>query len=375
MKVVFTGGGTGGHIYPIIAVSREIKRLSSDQSEMKFFYIGPRDELTANLLSQEGIKVKAILAGKIRRYFGIIAVFQNIIDIFRTIIGIIQAFNHLFFLAPDLVFSKGGFGAFPVVISARILRIPVILHESDAVSGLANRITAKFAAAVFVSFPETENVNASRVILVGNPIRKEILEGSEESARKLFGITSNKPVILILGGSQGARQINDLIIDSLPQLIEYFEIIHQAGIRNFEQTKAEAEVMISKESNKYYHIYPFLREVELKHAYKISDFIVSRAGSGSIFEIAALGKPSILIPLPFSAQDHQIKNAYAYAKTKAAVVIEKGNLTPNFFIATLRNILAEPKIRKKMETAARNFSNPRAAEVIANYIIEYSKHR
>lgn len=371
MKVVFTGGGTGGHIYPIIAVSREIKRLFPEQSEMKFFYMGPRDELTANLLSQEGIKVKAILAGKIRRYFGLIAILQNIIDIFKTIIGIIQAFSSLFFLAPDLVFSKGGFGAFPVVISARILCIPVILHESDAISGLSNKITARFAVAVFVSFPETENVNASRVILVGNPIRREILEGSEENARELFEITSNRPVILILGGSQGAQQINDLVIDSLPRLVEYFEIIHQAGIKNFEQVKAEAQVMINKESKKYYHIYPFLREIELKHAYKISDFIVSRAGSGSIFEIAALGKPSILIPLPLSAQDHQVKNAYAYAKTKAAVVIEKENLTPNFFIATLKNILAEPKIYKKMEKAAKKFSNPKAAEIIANYIIEY----
>ncbi|MCD6178131.1 undecaprenyldiphospho-muramoylpentapeptide beta-N-acetylglucosaminyltransferase [bacterium] len=371
MKIVFTGGGTGGHIYPIIAITREIKKISPPDQEIRFFYIGPKDELTARLLSQEGIKIKPILAGKIRRYCTIIAILQNIIDIFKTAIGIIQAFGHLFFLAPDLVFSKGGFGAFPVIISARILRIPIFLHESDAVSGLANRITAKFAAEVFISFPKTENINASKMILVGNPIRKEILEGSEEDARKLFEITSNRPVILILGGSQGAQKINDLILDSLPQLIEDFEIIHQAGIRNFEQVKAEAEVVINKESRKYYHIYPFLREIELKHAYKISDFIVSRAGSGSIFEIAALGKPSILIPLPGSAQDHQLKNAYAYAKNKAAIVIEQENLTPNFFITTLKNILADQKTRKKMQEAAKNFSKPRAAEIIANYILEY----
>jgi len=371
MKIVFTGGGTGGHIYPIIAITREIKKISPPDQEIRFFYIGPKDELTARLLSQEGIKIKPILAGKIRRYCTIIAILQNIIDIFKTAVGIIQAFGHLFFLAPDLVFSKGGFGAFPVIISARILRIPIFLHESDAVSGLANRITAKFAAEVFISFPKTENINASKMILVGNPIRKEILEGSEEDARKLFEITSNRPVILILGGSQGAQKINDLILDSLPQLIEDFEIIHQAGIRNFEQVKAEAEVVLNKESRKYYHIYPFLREIELKHAYKISDFIISRAGSGSIFEIAALGKPSILIPLPGSAQDHQLKNAYAYAKNKAAIVIEQENLTPNFFITTLKNILADQKRRKKMEEAAKNFSKPRAAEIIANYILEY----
>ena len=131
MKIVFTGGGTGGHIYPIIAITREIKKISPPDQEIRFFYIGPKDELTARLLSQEGIKIKPILAGKIRRYCTIIAILQNIIDIFKTAIGIIQAFGHLFFLAPDLVFSKGGFGAFPVIISARILRIPIFSKNRE----------------------------------------------------------------------------------------------------------------------------------------------------------------------------------------------------------------------------------------------------
>ncbi|MCD6550335.1 undecaprenyldiphospho-muramoylpentapeptide beta-N-acetylglucosaminyltransferase [bacterium] len=374
MKIVFTGGGTGGHIYPIIAVSREVKRICSEEGiNIKFIYIGPKDELTSRLLSQEGIKIKPIIAGKIRRYGGIVPIIQNIIDIFKIIIGIIQAFNYMFFLAPDLIFSKGGYGAFPVILSAKILKIPVILHESDAISGIANKLASKFAVEVFVSFPETENIDVSKMILVGNPIRKEILRGSKEDAKELFEITTAKPVLLIMGGSQGAQKINDLILDALPQLAGEFEIIHQTGIKNFEQVKAEANVMLKKDFRRYYHIYPFLREIELKHAYAIADIVVARAGSGTIFEIAALGKPSILIPLPHSAQSHQLKNAYEYAKTKAAIVIEQGNLTPSFFIGILKNIISNPEKIKKMQEAAKEFSKPRAAEVIAHYIVDYFK--
>lgn len=372
MKVIFTGGGTGGHIYPIIAISREIKRVYSNQKKkLEFFYIGPKDKSSLTLLSQEGIKVKTVSAGKIRRYWGIRAFFQNLVDPFKTLIGIFQSFHRLFYLAPDLIFSKGGYGSFPIVFAARFFRIPIFLHESDTIFGLANKTLAKFSAEVFVSFPNTENANASKMILVGNAVRKELLEGSVGDARKLFSITSDKPVVLIIGGSQGAQRINNLVLNILPQLLKNFEIIHQTGLKNFEEVKAEAKAVMTKESEIFYHPISHLEEIRLKHAYKISDFIVSRAGSGSIFEIAALGKPSILVPLAGSAQDHQVKNAYAYAKDKAAIVIEEGNLTPHFFLATLKNTLADPKQLEIMKKAAQEFSRPRAGEIIANYIIEY----
>ena len=372
MKVIFTGGGTGGHIYPIIAIVREIKRAYSNQKKkLEFFYIGPKDKLSLTLFSQEGIKVKTVLAGKVRRYFGIRAFFQNLIDPFKILIGILQSFHRLFYLAPDLIFSKGGYGSFPVVFAARLLRIPIFLHETDAIFGLANKTMGKFSDEVFVSFPNTENADASKMILVGNTVRRELLEGSAEDARKLFSITSDKPVVLIIGGSQGAQRINDLILNILPQLLKNFEIIHQTGPKNFEKVKAEAGAVMTKESKIFYHPIPYLEEIKLKHVYKLSDFIVSRAGSGSIFEIAILGKPSILIPLAGSAQDHQVKNAYAYAKGKAAIVIEEGNLTPHFFLAVLKNALANPKQLEAMKKAAQEFSRPRAGEIIANYIIEY----
>jgi len=371
MKVIFTGGGTGGHIYPIIAIAREIKRTYSGKKKLGLFYVGPRDTLSIKLLSQEGIRVKTVSAGKIRRYFGIRAFLQNMIDPFKALFGICKAFRLLFYLAPDLVFSKGGYGSFPVVFAAKLLRIPIFLHESDAVFGLANKALAKSSSEIFVSFPDTENTDVSKMILVGNAVRREMLEGSAEDARKLFNIFSDKPVVLILGGSQGSQRINNLVLNILPQLLKDFEIIHQTGLKNFEQVRAESKAVTNKETERLYHPISYLEEVRLKHVYKIADFIISRAGSGGIFEIAALGKPSILVPLPGSAQDHQVKNAYAYAKNKAAIVIEEGNLTPNFFLATLKNTLNNPKQMEAMKKAAQEFARPRAGEIIASYIIDY----
>jgi UDP-N-acetylglucosamine--N-acetylmuramyl-(pentapeptide) pyrophosphoryl-undecaprenol N-acetylglucosamine transferase len=209
------------------------------------------------------------------------------------------------------------------------------------------------------------------MILVGNPIRREVLRGSKEEAKNFFKITSDKPVILILGGSQGAQRINDKILEILPQLLENFEVIHQCGERNFNQVKAEARVMMRKDLENFYHLFPFLKEPELSLAYAISDLVVSRAGSGSIFEIAALEKPSILIPLPESAQNHQVKNAYTYQESKACLVIEEANFTSRFFLERLKSLFSQPEELKKMAKAAKEFSKPQAARIIANYLVEY----
>ncbi len=369
MKILFTGGGTAGHLLPIIAVCREIRRIYQDK--IQFFYLGPRDEFSQILLSQEGIKVKHVLAGKIRRYFNWKTFFQNLIDLFKIPIGLLEAFFYIFFLAPDLIFSKGGFGSIPPVMAGWILRVPIFLHESDISPGLANRFLSKFALKIFVSFPRTEYFEPSKMILVGNPIRKEILEGSKEAAKNLFKLSSQKPVILILGGSQGAQRINDKILEILPELLKNFELIHQSGERNFKEVKAEAEAILPKELASFYHLFPFLKEEELKQAYAACDLIVSRAGSGSIFEIAAIGKPSILIPLPEAAQNHQTKNAYAYAENKATIVLEEVNFTPHFFLEKLKFLFSYPGELEKMGKAAQEFSKPMAAKIIAKYLLNY----
>jgi len=383
MKILFTGGGTAGHILPIIAIIREIRRIYPKE-DIQFLYLGPKDEFSSILLSQEGIKVKQVLAGKIRRYLNWKSFFQNLVDIlFKIPIGSLQAFFYLFFLAPDLIFSKGGFGSLPAVIAGWLLRVPVFLHESDITPGLANRFISRFTREIFVSFPKTEYFKPSKMILVGNPIRREILEGSKEEAKEFFKLTLEKPVILILGGSQGSQRINDKILEILADLLKNFEIIHQCGEKNFKEVKAEAKVMITspsqilpgktwegKDLEKYYHLFPFLKEEELKQAYQATNLIVSRAGSGSIFEIAAVGKPSILIPLPEAAQNHQIKNAYCYAENGASIVIEESNFTPHFFLEKLKYLFSHPSELEKMAEEAREFAKPEAAKIIASYLVE-----
>jgi len=374
MKVLFTGGGTGGHIVPIIAVARELRKAHPPK-KLQLFYLGPKDEFGSVLLSQEGIKVKKVLAGKIRRYFNWKSILQNIADIlFKIPLGIIQAFFSVFFLSPDVIFSKGGYGSIPGVVSGKMLFVPVILHESDVAPGAANKFLSKFVSKVFVSFPKTEYFPLKKIIEIGNPVRREVMEGPEEEAKDFFKLNSQKPILLILGGSQGSQRVNDKILEVLPQLLESFEIIHQCGEKNFQEVRAGARVVISQDQRKLYHLYPFLKEPGLRKAYVLADLVISRAGSGIIFEIAAASKPSILIPLPGSAQNHQVKNAYAYAEAGGCLVIEETNFTPRFFLERLKSLFAEPEKLREMAKRAKAFSKPQAAKVIAEHLCSFSKN-
>jgi len=367
LKILFTGGGTGGHIMPIVAISRELRRLDNS---LEIYYIGPKDEYSIFLLSKENFKIHAIVSGKIRRYFSLL----NITDVlFNIPIGFIQSFFLLLFIGPQLVFSKGGSGSLVVSLAANLLKIPVFLHESDSAPGLSNKKVSKFAKKVFISFEKTEYFDQLKTILTGNPIRKELLSINQEEAKEIFNLTLEKPVILIICGSQGAETINEFVILILNDLSKNYEIIHISGSKNYKKTQIESEIILDKDLGKYYHLYPSLNDVELKNAYKVSNLIIARAGAGTIFEIAALGKPSILIPLPSAASNHQLKNAYQYAKTGSALVIEQKNLTPNFFWGEINYLLSQPTVLERMKESALKFSKPLAADTVAKEILEYLK--
>jgi len=371
MKILFTGGGSGGHILPIIAISRELRKIYKGK-DLQMFFIGPKDRNDTHLLSLEGIKVKNIEAGKLRRYVNFKSFFQNLSDIlFKVPLGVIQSFSYLFFLSPDLIFSKGGFGSIPAVIAGQLLFIPVFLHESDISPGFANKILRGLALEIFTSFPETEHFSPKKLLLVGNPIRKELLKVNKKTAKKSLGIESNKPVIFIIGGSQGSQKINDEVLAALPKLLAKFEIIHQCGEKNYYSIKREINAIINKTLQASYHLYPFLHEADLVLAYAAADLVAGRAGSGTIFEIAASGKPAVLIPLPTAAQNHQLKNAYAYQKAGAAIVIEENNLSSNFFLQKLIDLFEDSKRMAIMAKKAKEFAKPEAGYVIAHYLIEY----
>lgn len=372
MKIVFTGGGTGGHIYPILAIIREMKKISPQT----FYYVGPKTKFGLKELQQERVIVKTISAGKLRRYKKISAIFKNIIDlVFKIPWGIATAFFALKNIEPDFIFSKGGYGSLPIIIANKLLKFPLFIHESDSIAGKTTNLAAPQSVAIFTSFEDTqiEGDFQNKTLVTGNPIRKKLLSGSKEEAKRLFNLTEEKPVILILGGSQGAEEINELVLTILPQLLEKFEIIHQCGEKNLDNTDLLYRTIIENEElDKYYHLFGFLNEEQMKHSLAGSHLVVSRAGAAAIFEIAAAGKPSILIPLLNSAQDHQAKNAYLYAQNGAADILEPENPTPHMLYSALMKIFSNPENLKQMEKAALSFARPEAGERIAKYLSSIS---
>ena len=364
VKIAFTGGGTGGHVMPIIAIGREIKKINP---EFELHYVGPKNYCAE--LFKEGFISHPIISGKIRGYFSLL----NAVDLlFKIPLSFAQSFFITLSVMPKLVFSKGGTGSLPVTFCAKILKIPVFIHESDSSPGKSNRITAKWAKKIFTSFEKTEYFNPQKIILAGNPIRKELLERKGEEAQKIFNLSFKKPVVLISGGSLGSTAINDAIFSVLNKLLENYEVIHISGPGNYKKMIVGLRAFLGKGLREHYHLYEFLNEVQLKNAYAVSDIIIGRAGASSIFETAALGKPSIIIPLPSSAHNHQLKNAYAYEKSGAAILKEQSNLGPNFFMGEIANVLSQ---KEKMKEAALRFAKPDAAEIIAKEIKEYLRSK
>jgi UDP-N-acetylglucosamine--N-acetylmuramyl-(pentapeptide) pyrophosphoryl-undecaprenol N-acetylglucosamine transferase len=368
MKILFTGGGTAGHIIPIVAIARELRKNFSNEA-FDFYYVGPKDKFAANLLVKEGIEVKWIFAGKIRRYFSL----KNILDVLIMPIGLLQAFYYVFVISPDLIFSKGGYGSIPVVISGWFLLAPIFLHESDITPGLANRIASKYALEIFTAFPaeRVEYFPSDKMISVGNPLQQEILKNSDENPKKILGLAGGKPVILFLGGSQGSQRMNDVLLTILSDLVSEFEVIHQTGEDNFNQVSNEANAIIKKTLKKYYHPFPFLGGNSLACAYQSADLVVSRSGAGSLFEIAARALPAILVPLPESAQNHQVKNSYFFGEKGGAIVIEEANFKPRFLLEKIKALFAEPERLKSLKEKIREMAKPDAARIVAEYLENY----
>ena len=368
MKIVFTGGGSGGHFYPIIAVVQEIRDLVSKRKllEPQLYYFGttPFDE---RVLFELNIEFRQTTAGKIRNYPSI----WNYIDMFKTGWGIVNATLKLFFIYPDVVFSKGGYASFPTLVAARILRIPVVVHESDVVVGRVNKWAAKFARSVAVSYPETaDSIPNKRVALTGNPIRRELFKPEKHGALEYLHLESQTPVILILGGSQGAQTINNVVLDALPELLERYQVIHQVGEKNLKEIEGRVKVIFRKNKilNRY-HPFGFLNALAYRMSAGAAQLVVSRAGSGGIFEIAAWNHPSIIIPIPESISRDQSRNAFSYARSGAAIVIEQNNLTPHLLVAEINRLFDNPEEMKKMSEKAKEFSRPDAARVIAEELI------
>lgn len=367
MKVLFTGGGTRGHFYPIIAVAEQINKLAEDEKffDIELFYMAdqPFDE---RLLFDNGITFKKTATGKMRRYFS----FKNIADIFRTGIAVIKAIGQLYKLYPDVVVGKGGYASFPALFAARFLRIPVIIHESDSVPGAVNKWAGKFADKIAISYPSAAKYfPKERTALTGNPIRSVLLNPTTEGAKELLNLEDNVPVIFIVGGSQGAQIINGAVMQILPELVGRYQIIHQTGANNIDEVRSTANALLKdSEHAGRYKPFAFLDDLALRMTAGVTDLVISRAGS-TIFEIAVWGLPSIIIPITESNGDHQRTNAYTYARAGACEVIEEKNFTPHLLLSEVNRLIDTPEERSTMSQNAQQFARVDAAEKIAREII------
>ena len=369
MKIVFTGGGTGGHFYPVIAVVQKVNQIIDHENILgaKLYYISD-DPFDKEMLFENGLLYERISTGKMRTYFSL----KNFTDIFKTFFGVINSLFKMFSIYPDVVFSKGGYASFPTIFAARILRIPVVIHESDSVPGRVNQWAGHFAKKIAVSFHETSYFfPKQQVAWTGQPIRTEIEHpASRKEALEYFKLEGDVPIILVLGGSLGAELINNTILDALPRLVNDYQIIHQTGVQNFETVVDRAKVVLTDNQHRLrYFLVPFLNPLTMRMASGAATIVISRAGS-MLFEIASWGLPSILIPITNTNLDHQKKNAFNYARTGACSVIEEMNMTANILIGEIERIIGDKEIYDGMARSAKAFNKPDAAMKIARALVD-----
>ncbi len=364
-----TGGGTGGHFFPIIAVAQAINEIIDKEKivgvELYYMSDSPYDE---RLLFENNIVYKSAWAGKMRTYFSI----RNIFDSFKTAIGILSAIWKIFLIYPDVIFGKGGYNSFPALFAAKLLRIPVVIHESDTVPGRVNLWASKFAKKIAISHDGAiDYFPKEKVVITGNPIRKELIQTIKEGAHDFLKLEEGIPVVFITGGSQGSVNINDVVLDILFDLVKNYQVIHQVGQNNFEQIKGRANFILEESIQKdRYKPFAFLNATAMRMVGGVVDLVVSRGGS-FIFEIANWGVPGIIIPIPEEVSRDQRQNAFAYARSGAGEVIEEKNLTPTILLSEINRIMQNKSQRDQMSKNALIFGelSKNAASSIAREII------
>lgn len=352
-RIVLTGGGTAGHVTPNIALLPGLKKAGYD-----IFYIGSYNGIEKKLIEEQGIPYYGISSGKLRRYLDI----KNFTDPFRILKGCHEARQLMKRLKPDIVFSKGGFVSVPVVFAARHFHIPVIIHESDMTPGLANKLSIPYATKVCCNFPETmKHLPEGKAVLSGSPIRAELTQGSRAIGLAFAGLTDKRPVICIIGGSQGSAAINQAIRSVLSKLLTEYQVIHICG-------KGNLDPALNHTSG--YAQFEYIKN-ELKDVFAASDLIISRAGANAICEILALRKPNILIPLSMAAsRGDQILNAASYEKQGFSKVIPEESLNSSTLISAIREVYAE---RDKYIHAMENSIQTDGIQIITELITELTR--
>jgi UDP-N-acetylglucosamine--N-acetylmuramyl-(pentapeptide) pyrophosphoryl-undecaprenol N-acetylglucosamine transferase len=354
--IAFTGGGTGGHIYPGLAVVSYLQR----QMSLRVFWIGSNSGMDRSVVESAGLEFFGIPSGKLRRYFSL----RNLADIFKVAAGFLAAWKILKREKPALLFSKGGFVSVPPCAAAAVQGIPVFTHESDFSPGLATRINTRFAEKIFTAYAGTAAFFRTRekekIRLTGNPIRPEFRSADPRKGRAFLGLEENSRILLVLGGSQGAREINELVWKCLPELTREYVVVHQTGPGNDGDRKRVAR----------YLPFPYIKE-ELPHIIAAAELVLCRSGAGTIWECAALGKPMIFVPLSGSGtRGDQVENARIFEEAGAGVTLLGGGVTPEKLTETIKAIAGDEKKRKAMAGAAVKIAGADGAALITEILIK-----
>lgn len=370
MRLVLVGGGTGGHFYPLMAIAEAIRlRDAAAVRSAELFYLGPTPYNQSSLDTLD-IRFVRVPAGKQRQYFSL----ANYFDVFVTGWGVVVAFFKLLRLYPDAVMSKGGYTSVPVVIAAWLLRIPIVVHESDAVPGRANVLAARFATAIGVAYREVvDKFPAGKVTEVGMPISQAMLRTVADPFVAL-GIPADRPVLLVTGGSSGAERLNNFVLGALPQLLAAFTVVHQVGDTHVEKVSATATSLFTDQSIlDHYYVFGHLSQAQFAAALQAASLVVTRGGSTTLFEIAEKGKPAIIVPIPEDISRDQRSNAYAYARVTGATVLEEHNLSDDILAAEIKRILEDPALQQRLAAGATSLTAGKAAYTLADMLIGIAK--
>jgi UDP-N-acetylglucosamine--N-acetylmuramyl-(pentapeptide) pyrophosphoryl-undecaprenol N-acetylglucosamine transferase len=359
-RIVFTGGGTGGHIIPNVAI---LQKLKNEAPDVEILYIGSKKGPEATMIPSLGFKYKSVPTGKLRRYFS----FWNFVDFFKVPFGVLSAYFILRKFKPAVVFSKGGYVSLPVIYAAHWLKIPIVLHESDASPGLANRLSAKKASLLCLAYEESEKHFPRNVkkVVTGNPVRENILKGDPESGYSILGFNEVVPTILIMGGSQGAKHVNDAVFESIFELVKHYQVIHICG-----KGKLPKGISLPQQHRDRYKTFEYV-DKELPDYYAISDLIISRSGANSIAEIEALGIPTILVPIGSAAsRGEQMLNAIAYKKIRTSTeIIPNDDFDKKKLLESIEKLLSyEGFVKGKFHVEKESVATKKVVEVLKEYI-------
>lgn len=372
IKVVLTGGGTGGHVFPALAVADKIQEIADQKVvEVEFFYIGSLFGMEKQVVKEKGIEYKGIFTGKLRRYLD----WRNITDGFLIIAGFSQALLFLKKNKPDVIFAKGGFVTVPVILAARILHIPILAHESDSVMGLSNKLILPFVKKMALGFPPEvyQKLPVAKTIFTGNPVRSDVL-GSDLNREELFEryhFYRGRKIILVMGGSQGSKAINKMVDDVLEEFLEEYVIVHSTGKLDFPFFRDRRDNMPERLRANYL-LFDYIGK-ELGRFMAHSDLLIARAGANTLAEIIALKKIAILIPLPSAASNHQRKNAMFFQRNGLAEVMEEEVFDRNDFLSRIKDLICDKSTREGMKEKMKNIFPPDSAAEIAKEIFNIIK--